>query len=82
MTNFNTQDYDFLLRTLSQGSLIFKSESLKRLLQLAINDKKQFLPITKQVLFELQSLYNEDKEDINMNATLIVSEIVSFVTSK
>lgn len=51
MNTFNTQDYDFLLRTLNQGSLIFKSESLKRLLTLAINDKKQFLVISKQVLF-------------------------------
>lgn len=82
MNNFNTQDYDFLLRTLSQGSLIFKSESLKRLLTLAINDKKQFVPISKNVLSELQSLYQEDKEDINLNATLILSEIVTFVNTK
>jgi len=50
MNNFNTQDYDFLLKTLQQGSLIFKAEAIKRLLMLAINDKKQFSIIIRQVL--------------------------------
>lgn len=61
MNNFNTHDYDFLLKTLQQGSLIFKAEALKRLLMLAINDKKQFSIITKQVLEYLPQFYLEDK---------------------
>jgi hypothetical protein len=49
---------------------------------LAVNDKKQFNPIAKQILHELQSLYDEDKEEINLNTTLIVSEIVTSVPGK
>lgn len=50
MTSFNTYDYEFLAKCLSEGSLAFKAESIKRLTTLALNDKKQFLANSKTVL--------------------------------
>jgi hypothetical protein len=53
MTTFSTYDYDFLTKCLSEGSLVFKAESIKRLTTLAVNDKKQFVSSSKQVLAAL-----------------------------
>ena len=50
MATFNTYDYDFLVKCLSDGSTIFKSEALKRLNTLAGADKKQFINHLKPVM--------------------------------
>ena len=50
MATFNTYDYDFLVKCLSDGSPIFKSEALKRLNTLAGADKKQFINHLKGIL--------------------------------
>ena len=53
MADFNTYDYEFLGKFLSGGSLAYKGESIKRLTVLAQNDKKQFLPNSKNILIAL-----------------------------
>lgn len=50
MATFNTYDYEFLIKCLAEGSLAFKSESIKRLTTLAQNDKKSFFLYYKNVL--------------------------------
>jgi len=57
MATFNTYDYEFLVKCLTDGSTIFKSEALKRLTTLAGVDKKQFLNSLRPVLTELEALY-------------------------
>ena len=82
MTNFNTYDYDFLAKCLSDGSIAFKGESIKRLTVLAQNDKKQFLANSKTVLTMMEELYNEERDDLNIQCTLLLSEIVLNLISK
>jgi hypothetical protein len=50
MATFNTYDYDFLIKCLAEGSIIFKAESLKRLNTLAGADKKQFINHLRSIL--------------------------------
>ena len=57
MNNFNTYDYEFLIKCLHEGSLAFKAESLKRLTTLAQNDKKQFILNSKNILSGIEDLY-------------------------
>ena len=57
MATFNTYDYDFLVKCLGEGSIIFKAESLKRLNTLAGADKKQFVNHLKSILSEMEPLY-------------------------
>lgn len=73
MATFNTYDYDFLLKCLGEGSPIFKVEALKRLNTLAGADKKQFINNLRSVLTELESLYKEDKEEINYQSILLLN---------
>jgi hypothetical protein len=53
MATFNTYDYDFLLKCLAEGSIIFKSEAIKRLITLAGADKKQFVNHLRGIMNEL-----------------------------
>ena len=41
-TSFNPSDYEFLLKSIIEGNIISKAESLKRLNTLVGSDKKQF----------------------------------------
>ncbi len=82
MATFNTYDYDFLVKCLSDGSTIFKSEALKRLVTLAGADKKQFVNHLRPVLAELEDLYREDKEEINHQSIVLLSEIVACIQHK
>lgn len=50
MATFNTYDYEFLLKCLSEGSIIFKAEAIKRLNTLAGADKKQFVNHLRPVM--------------------------------
>lgn len=50
MASFNTYDYEFLIKYLTEGSFSFRAESIKRLTTLAQNDKKQFSFNTKSIL--------------------------------
>jgi hypothetical protein len=82
MATFNTYDYDFLIKCLSEGSAIFKAEALKRLNVLAGADKKQFVNNLRPVLSELESLYKEDKEEINYQSILLLNEIITNIQTK
>jgi hypothetical protein len=73
MINFNTYDYEFLTKFLTEGSTAFKAESLKRLTSLAQNDKKQFLTNSKMILNSIEELYYEEKDDINILNTFLLS---------
>ena len=73
MATFNTYDYDFLIKCLAEGSIIFKAESLKRLNTLAGADKKQFINHLKSVLGQMETLYKEDKEEINYQSILLLN---------
>ena len=53
MATFNTYDYDFLCKCLGEGSAAFKAEAIKRLTNLVINDKKQFISNSRQVILSL-----------------------------
>lgn len=53
MATFNTYDYEFLLKCLAEGSIIFKSEAIKRLNTLAGADKKQFVNHLRGIMNEL-----------------------------
>jgi len=50
MATFNTYDYDFLIKCLAEGSIIFKAEAIKRLNTLAGADKKQFVNHLRAVM--------------------------------
>lgn len=82
MATFNTYDYDFLIKCLAEGSAIFKAEALKRLNILAGADKKQFVNNVRSILTELESLYREDKEEINYQSILLLNEIVTNIQTK
>lgn len=82
MATFNTYDYDFLLKCLAEGSTIFKVESLKRFLTLAGSDKKQFINHLKPILTEIESLYREDKEEINYHSIMLLNEIILNIQHK
>jgi hypothetical protein len=55
-SSFNPSDYEYLLKSLTEGSMIAKSESLKRFNTLVINDKKQFGVYAKRIVLGLQDL--------------------------
>lgn len=82
MATFNTYDYDFLLKCLAEGSVIFKAEALKRLLTLVNADKKQFQNNLRSILLELEPLYQEDKEEINYQAMQLLNEVITGIPSK
>ncbi len=54
--SFNPSDYEYLLKSLSEGNMIAKSESLKRFNTLVLNDKKQFSVYAKRIVLALQDL--------------------------
>lgn len=55
-TTFNPSDYQFLLKSVSEGNLVSKAESLKRLNTLVLTDKKQFSIYAKRVVISIQDL--------------------------
>lgn len=59
--SFNPSDYEYLLKSLSEGNMIAKSESLKRFNTLVLNDKKQFSVYAKRIVLALQDLMFEQK---------------------
>lgn len=60
-TTFNPSDYEFLLKSVTEGNLVSKAESLKRLNTLVITDKKQFSIYAKRVVISIQDLLYEPK---------------------
>jgi hypothetical protein len=82
MATFNTYDYDFLVKCLSEGSIIFKAEALKRLNTLAGADKKQFINHLRNILVEMEPLYREEKEEINLQSILLLNEMVLSLQSR
>lgn len=54
--SFNPSDYEYLLKSLTDGSMIAKSESLKRFNSLVNCDKKQFSVYAKRIVLALQDL--------------------------
>lgn len=60
-TTFNPSDYEFLLKSVSEGNLVSKAESLKRLNALVLTDKKQFSIYAKRVIISIQDLLTEPK---------------------
>lgn len=82
MATFNTYDYEFLLKCLAEGSIIFKSEAIKRLNTLAGADKKQFVNHLRGIMNELENVYREDKEEINYQSIMLLNEIVTNIQSK
>jgi hypothetical protein len=60
-TTYNPSDYEYLLRSLGEGSPIAKVEALKRLQILAVSDKKQFTVYAKRIILALQELAGEQK---------------------
>jgi hypothetical protein len=58
---FNPSDYEYLLKSLVDGSPIAKSESLKRFNTLVATDKKQFAVYAKRIVLSLQELMCEHK---------------------
>lgn len=82
MATFNTYDYEFLVKCLVEGSVIFKAQSIKRLTVLAGSDKKQFNNYIRTILDELLNAYKEDKEEINYLATMLLSEVINSCVSK
>lgn len=73
MASFNTYDYEFLIKCLAEGSLAFKAESIKRLTTLVQNDKKQFQLNSKSILAAMEELYTEERDDLNILCTLLLS---------
>ena len=59
--SYNPSDYEYLLRSLTEGSQVAKSEALKRFQILASSDKKQFAVYAKRIILALQDLPNEQK---------------------
>lgn len=60
-SSFNPSDYEYLLKSLTEGNMIAKSESLKRFNTLVLNDKKQFSVYAKRIVLALQDLMFEQK---------------------
>ena len=57
----NPSDYEFLLRTITDGNHVAKSESLKRFNTLVLSDKKQFAMYAKRIVIGIQDLMLEQK---------------------
>ena len=55
----NPSDYEFLLRTLTDGNHVAKAESLKRFNTLILSDKKQFAMYAKRIVIGFQELMLE-----------------------
>ena len=60
-TSFNPSDYEFLLKSIIEGNIISKAESLKRLNTLVGSDKKQFSIYAKRIVIAIQDLLLEPK---------------------
>ena len=60
-TSFNPSDYEFLLKSVTEGNHITKAESLKRFNTLVGTDKKQFGIFAKRVVLSIQDLLLEPK---------------------
>lgn len=60
----NPSDYEFLLRTLTEGNHVAKAESLKRFNTLILSDKKQFSTYAKRIVIALQDLILEPKVNL------------------
>jgi hypothetical protein len=54
--SYNPSDYEYLLRSLTEGSHAAKAEALKRFQILAGSDKKQFGVYSKRIILALQEL--------------------------
>jgi hypothetical protein len=61
----NPSDYEFLLRTLTEGNHLAKAESLKRFNTLILSDKKQFASYSKRIVIAIQELMLEQKVKIS-----------------
>ena len=57
--SYNPSDYEYLLRSLSEGSQIAKAEALKRFQILATSDKRQFTVYAKRIVLALQDLIGQ-----------------------
>lgn len=51
---FNPSDYEYLIRSLSEGSHFARAETLRRFITLASSDKKQFSLYSKRIVLALQ----------------------------
>lgn len=60
-SSFNPSDYEYLLKSLTDGNFLAKAESLKRFNTLVVSDKKQFSVYAKRVVLALQELMFEQK---------------------
>ena len=58
-TAFNPSDYEFLLKSISEGNYVSKAEGLKRLNTLVKTDKKQFAIYAKRIILTIQDLITE-----------------------
>lgn len=52
--SYNPSDYEYLLRSTTEGSPAAKAEALKRFQILASSDKKQFAVYAKRIIIALQ----------------------------
>lgn len=59
--SYNPSDYEYLLRSLTEGSHAAKAEALKRFQILASSDKKQFAVYAKRIILAMQELVSEPK---------------------
>lgn len=75
--NFNPSDYEFLIKSLTEGNYLTKAESLKRFNTLIMTDKKQFAIYAKRIVLAIQELLFEPKEDINLHASTLTLEIIN-----
>lgn len=66
----NPSDYEFLLRTLSEGNAVAKAESLKRFNTLVLSDKKQFASYAKRVVVGIGELMREQKVDLPLSSKM------------
>ena len=59
--SFNPSDYEFLVKSLTEGNYVTKAESLKRFNSLITTDKKQFAIYAKRIVLAIQDLMLEPK---------------------
>ena len=71
-TTFNPSDYEFLLKSVSEGNLVSKAESLKRLNTLVVTDKKQFSIYAKRVVISIKDLLYEPKVHQNIFRKILI----------
>ena len=71
----NPSDYEFLLRTLTEGNVVAKAESLKRFNTLVLSDKKQFASYAKRVVIALQELVTEPKVTLGLLSKILTSSL-------